>query len=399
MLQTLTRPVGDRGGAADPLDRLPAEMHFLVDLCRPVRRFVHTTLLDWSIIEEAIERHGLARLVPRLLSTPDLVPTTFVAPLRELHLRQTTAALLQVQETVRLADLFDRAAIRFILIKGVALSVQLHGHPAMRASKDIDVLIDKGDVARVAGLLHDQGYERASADLGGDDRLDLTTKEIVYIHAERRKMVEIHTRLTENDELFVTDFDSLWRSRELVSVGGRALPVMEQAKLSIYLALHGTGHCWSRLMWLLDIVALTPRPADCEAALADARKHRLEPALLHTFWIMRHWLGHDVPSSIVDEANASSSVRLLNGMTTRFHNDRQWYRIAPQNSWRRFVQTSLIGRSVRYRMKSGTAYWQSQLASELVSPNDRAMVPLPPKMAWFYIIIRPFGWIIRRIRR
>lgn len=211
-------------------------------------------------------------------------------------------------------------------------------------------------------------------------------------------MVEVHTRLTENDDLLATDFGALWQSREMVSVGGRALPVMQRANLSTYLALHGTGHCWSRLMWLLDIVALTPTPAACESALANSRQYRLEPTLLHTFWMLRHWLGHDVPSAIVERANDSATVRLLNAMTARFHNDRHWHRIAPQNSWRRFVQTSLIGRVVRYRMKSGASYWQSQLASELVSPSDRAMVALPQKLTWAYVLIRPVGWIIRRIK-
>lgn len=151
-------------------------------------------------------------------------------------------------------------------------------------------------------------------------------------------------------------------------------------------------------MWLLDIVALTPTPQACESALADARQHQLAPVLLHTLWLLHHWLGHEVPPTILTEARSSLSARLLNWTAARTHNDRLWYRIAPMNSRRRFINDSIIVRVTRYNMKSGSTYWRHQLATELVSPSDRAMLALPPRLAWAYVLIRPFGWIIRRLK-
>lgn len=354
--------------------------------------------LDWSLIARGLDRHGLTRLIPAMLATPGLVPADAAATLRALHAEKAGAALTRLREMIAIAEALDRAGVRFLFVKGLALSLQLYGKPDMRDSKDIDVLIEPDALPRVDALLAARGYARSNGDRAKDAVPDLAPKEIGYFDPARGLLVEVHLRLTENGDLYPADFEELWATRDQVAVAGRTLPAMARGRLATYLAVHGAHHNWARLMWLLDLAPLTDSPAATEAALADARRLGLEPVLLHALWLLHHWFGHAVPDAVLDRAQASRTVRLLNRMTALHHAGARWYESAPARSWRRFYQFSVLGRITDYGMKSGLAYWRRQMSLDLVSPADRTLVALPPRFEWAYALIRPFGWLIRRLR-
>lgn len=383
----------------DPLRALPSELRFIVDACRSDRRPATPTGLDWAVVGQGLERHGVTRLIPQLLATPGLVPAEAVAPLRRLQIEQATAGLSQIEETVRVAALLDRADIRFLLIKGRALSIQLYGQPGIRGSKDIDLFVEPGSGARVDAILRSIGYTRPDEDCVKDQVPGFVAKEVGYLNYERKMLVEVHARLTENTDLYAADFETLWESRDTVTVGGRSLPVMARERLATYLCVHGARHRWARLMWLLDIVPLTRSPEEIDAVLADARSFGLEPVLLHSLWMLHHWLGHDVPADVLARARSSRAARILNRMAILYHTDPRWYAQAPRLSWRRFFQNSLFGRVTGYSMKPKLGYWRRQLSLDLVSPADRMIVTLPSYLDWAYVALRPFGWLIRRVRK
>ena len=114
--------------------------------------------------------------------------------------------------------------------------------------------------------------------------------------------------------------------------------------------------------------------------------------------LLHRWFGHAVPGAVLDRAQANRTVRLLNRMTILHHAGPRWHEAAPARSWRRFYHYSVLGRITDYGMKSGLAYWRRQMSLDLVSPADRTLVALPPRYAWAYALIRPFGWLIRRLR-
>lgn len=374
------------------------ELRFIIDFCGPSREHAAASPLDWTLVALGLERHGLTRLIPQMLAMPGLVPGDVQGVLREMAQDHAAAGLAQVRETIRICALLEQANVRFLLIKGVALSIQLYGRAGVRGSKDIDILVEPGSEARVDAALRSLGYARPDGDHAKDDVPGYVAKEIGYLDRERGMMVEVHSRLTENAQLYVADFEALWKSRETVTVGDRTLPTLRRELLATYLCAHGARHCWARLMWLLDIAPLTDTPQAIEAALADARRCGLEPVLLHALWLLHFWFGHDVPQPVIARARSSRAARMLNRMTEILHADRRWYAKPPRRSWRRFFQNSLLGRIVSYTMKAEPAYWRGQLALDLISPADRTIIALPPRFVWAYAALRPFGWLIRRVR-
>lgn len=378
--------------------RMAAELRFIIDVCRPARSAASGESLDWQRIAQGLERHGLTRLIPQMLAVPGLVPPGEAAALRQIQQEQAAAALAQVAETLRICALLEEARIRFLLIKGLALSVQLYGQPGLRASRDIDLVVEPGAGPRVDAILAALGYARPAEDRAKDDLTGYVAKEVGYLDRARGMMVEVHARLTDNAHLYAMDFEELWASRETVTVAGRALPTMPRERLATYLCVHGARHCWARLMWLVDIAPLTRTPAEIDAALADGRARGLEPVLLHALWMLHAWFGHAVPPEVLARAEASRPVRILNRLVATFHSGPRWHLPPSRHSWRRFFQYSVLGRIASYSMKPDPAYWRRQVSLDLISPADRTIVALPPRFDWVYAGLRPFGWLIRRVR-
>ncbi|NML04892.1 nucleotidyltransferase family protein [Sphingomonas sp. G-3-2-10] len=378
---------------------LPAELRYVLQASNPSLPVPDAEGIDWQVVARGIERHGLAHLAGEKMLARDAVPAAQVATLRALRQAGAATALLQLRETLRICALLDSAEIRYLLVKGVALSIQLFGSPGVRSSKDIDLLVEPRAAARVDAILRPLGYERPEMDLAKDELAGHVPKEIGYLNHEIGMMIEVHTRLTENEGLFAPDFETLWETRDTVAMGGRQLPTLGREHLATYLSVHGAKHNWARLMWLLDIAPLTASPEAIDAALAHARRFHLAPVLLHTLWLLHHWFGHEVPAAILVRAGNDRTVRLLNRMTLRFHSDPRWFEQAPRRSWRRFYLNSVLGRITGYAMKPGLGYWRQQMSLELVSPADRMLVTLPRGLRWGYMALRPFGWLIRRLKR
>lgn len=386
-------------GAADLPSGLPAELRLIASFCDPAGPCGPWPAVDWAIVARGLERHGLTRLVPAMLAVPGLVPAEVAPVLQKLQRDRATAALVLTAEAVRIAEKLDAAGVRFLLIKGLALSIQLFDQPTVRSSNDLDLLVEPGAGPRVDSVLASLGYVRPAEDRAKGAVAGYEAKEIGHVHRDTGMLVEIHARLTDNEDLFAPDFESLWEARETLQVGGQPIATMGRGHLPTYLAAHGAKHSWSRLMWLVDLAALTGTPAAIDEALADARQYQLEPMMLHTLSMLHRWLGHPVPPAVLAQARASSTVRLLDRMAEQYHRDPRWYETAPRRSWRRFYQQSVLGRVTSYAMKPRMGYWRRQMSIDLVSPADRTIVALPPHFAWGYAVLRPFGWLIRRIGR
>ena len=354
---------------------------------------------DWDIALAGLNRHGLTGLVTPILKREQVLPAEILAALEKQQGAHAVAVLMRLREVVRIVAALEAVNIRYLLIKGVALSIQLHGDPAVRGGRDIDIWIERGRMADAEAILGQLGYVPPIHALPKGPAGMAPPKESGWVHAERRILVELHDRLTENRELLPWEFDDLWAERETVTVADRPVPAMPRARLPVYLAVHGAKSGWSRLMWLADIAAVLDTREAFDRARADAAVLGLEGMMLHAFWMLHHWLGRPVPADLLARAARRADTRLLNAVARRFQGGRQWHEDAQRNSLNRFLAGSLWSRSIAYLMQPSLRRWRHQLAWDLHSPHDQALFALSPRAAWLYPLLRPFGWIIRRLRR
>jgi len=387
--------------------RAPAELRFVFAVARMAAggggpQELSTAagqVADWEVALRGLTQHGLTGLAAPILQRERVMPPEVQPVLLAHENAHQIAVLMRIREAIRIIRALEAQQIRYLVIKGVPLSIQIHGDPASRGGRDIDIWVEPGRMTEAEAILAELGYVPPIHAIRGAPTDAATPKESGWVHAETRILVELHDRLTENRALLPWDFDALWETRETVLIGGQPVPTMARGRLPVYLAVHGAKHGWQRLMWLADMAALLEGRESFEGALADARVHGLEGMMLHVFWVLRHWLGVPVPDDLLARASRRIDTRLLNVLAARFHGGRGWYQDAPRNSMARLLAGSLWARAITWLMRPSARYWGQQIAWELDSPADRAFFALPPGAAWMYPMLRPFGWAIRRLRR
>jgi hypothetical protein len=388
-----------RGGEI-PTGKLTREFRFLLlatrGADREALRAAAAAGLDWNIIVQGIGRHGLPALARALLADGGMVPTAAAVDLRRRLATQAIETLQRVDEAVRISRAFEARGIRFLMIKGVPLSVQLYGDATRRAARDLDIVVERDRSGDAGEVLKSLGYFRPGGDPATQGDMAPIAKETGFLHSQSRILVELHDRLTDNAALLPWGFEALWLEREKIRVGTQAVPTMARHRLPLYLCVHGAKHCWARLMWLQDLAAVLDGPEAIDRAVADAEALGLGGAMLHALSILHDWFGHPVPPAVLARARASGHVRLLDRQVARFHADPLWYETPPRHSWRRFRQGSVQLRFFAYAMKPKWNYWRHQLVLDLSSPEDRALIALPAGLAWLYPLLRPFGWLARR---
>src|SRR5215471_17309161 len=122
--------------------------------------------LDWSRFLAWVTRHGVGPLVHGNLvrAAHSALPGFVLDQLREQQARNARRVLSQIAEAARVTRLLDGAGIRSIVIKGPILSLLAFGDPILRASRDVDILVDPSQITNADRLIIQAGYRRAAPD-------------------------------------------------------------------------------------------------------------------------------------------------------------------------------------------------------------------------------------------
>lgn len=368
-----------RGGGGDGLSRACAEIS------------------DWSAVWSGARRHRVAAILYTALCQEK--PARLPAGIMEKLQRQVILEALRCQDLARelafLAQRFDEAAIPVLVLKGIPLSLTLYGTVMGRGIGDIDLLVAAADLFRADALLRSEGYERKGADIieRGQSLYLRRIKEITYTHPTRGSVVELHQRLTENPFLLAWDHADLWRRREMVDVDAAAIAVLPRRHLPVYLAIHGAGHCWERLRWLIDLADVLRMPASVAQAVEDADTLGLGHPMREGLALCHHWLGLPVDAAL------RSDARDLAPFIRRFFMGKRWIATPRPGSMEWLRRHSLWGRLHRFSLRSGRRYRLWELSAMLIWPPDWDAIPLPNALFWLYPVLRPVGWLLRRIQR
>lgn len=119
--------------------------------------------------------------------------------------------------------------------------------------------------------------------------------------------------------------------------------------------------------------------------------------MLHAMLLARQWLGCAIDQEQIADANESRSVSQLNSILARSYGPSTWFYSPPRGSFAGFLRYSIWRRRYVYSLKRGWRYRTGQLARELIAPADWDTFRLPARFSWAYPLLRPAGWIVRRL--
>lgn len=355
---------------------------------------------DWGPIVAGARRHRVAPLISAGLRACDGldVPASVLAELQRMSLANARRSLVQAAEIGRLGRLFGDAGVPVLVLKGEALSIQLYGESGWRTTRDIDLLVDPEQFADAQAVLLKAGYRQHQKLPSHHQAAYLRAiKEVEFTRIATGGLVELHYRLADNHRLLHFPFASLWNKREQVRVGDVAVATLPRHRLPLYLCVHGADHGWSRLQWLVDFSSALSQSKSLGAAFQSADALGLRWPFLHAVVLAHEWLGLPIDDLRIADYRYGAQMRRLEWLLARLYSPTDWYREPPSTSWKRLLHYSLWERLYRFSLKPDWRYRLGQVRRGWVSPADWEAVPLPGPLSFLYPLVRPWGWLLRRL--
>jgi len=184
------------------------------------------------------------------------------AILRSSYQDNVYANLRQKAVERNISDLLISHSVPFSFLKGRGLAEQLHNDPAVRQSKDVDILVAPDRSRQVIQIFNDEGYIYKTPALRGKklfarSRQDMDIKlfkDLTFLDPKFMVPIELHCRLFAFEPNRLTaDFND--------SVRLRAIPSLSNSFYCLYLILHGALALWQRLKWVVDLSIMARKMA------------------------------------------------------------------------------------------------------------------------------------------
>ena len=347
--------------------------------------------IDWAAFLDLVDRHGIPvqalTVLRRCLG--EGVPDWLCRELKVSGRRVAARSVKQMAELGHITRLLRGHGIDIILLKGVCLSQRLYGNPGVRSSGDLDVLVRPEQLADADRLLNASGY-RNIYNLTECQMAALLahSHHVSYCREESGRHLELHWR---SHFWTCEEMEEFWRGRETVVIAGEPFASLDDSILFLFLCDHGSRHVWCCMKWLSDIAMMIADDSidDWAALLAQAERLGLCRVVAQTALLV-HWLyGLPLPSRVSElvagERMASplaekAVAALLAGMDLQRSGGRRMAGL------RNTVYFKRIRPSLPFALL---------LKESLMCPVDYHAFPLPDRLFWMYVPLRPFFWFWR----
>jgi len=355
---------------------------------------------DWSGFLAWVARHRIAPLAHRNLRQAGIpaLPEDVLEQLHEQDDSNTRQVLTQISEAARIKRSLDGAGIRSMMIKGPLLSQMAFEDPTVRASRDVDLYVDQSRVSEADRLIVEAGYRRFAPDLELTPRQEAAYLrmrcQFAYFSSRAGVIQELHWRLTYNAALFPLDDAALWSRSDPVHLTGTDFLTLPDEEMFLYLCIHGSGHVWFRLKWLIDVAALLQRIGSdaLHRLAAHARALGVERSFHQALLLAHMLLAAPIPADILSRARDSRAARGLVRSACRALN---WARSPSEPADTRWFNAWVALQA--YRLKPTLAYRWAEVQDQMCSPEDWARLPLPERLFFLYLPLRPVSWAARKL--
>lgn len=271
--------------------------------------------LDWSMILELAECHGVVPLLYKNLSavSADLVPAEFLTRLRQ---KTQAGALLNrslAKELVALCDAFRARGVPVIPIKGASLAVLAYGDLTLRDFTDLDLLVPKGFVGEAQVVLSALGYERRSVVAEESDPYHDDGPYQVFVKRRTLCRVDLQWVMAGQHFAFRLDRPEFWTQRVAVALENQTIPGLAPEDLLIVLCVHGSKHAWEQLKWVCDVAELVRAypELDWNQILGHASDWRCRRMLYLGLAAAHRLLDAPLPAAVRERIEADGEVMAL----------------------------------------------------------------------------------------
>lgn len=338
-------------------------------------------MADPSALVPLARRHRLLDFLSRIPnSTPEV---------KAAYQSQLMRGMRQAAALTAIVGAAQQRGLPVMVLKGVALSLLLHGNPCQRATGDIDLLVSPDRFRAAAEMLLELGYavDTDGPPLDVVDAGNRHIRDLTFIgHGQR---IELHRRLYELSARLPDDFETLWSQRTELALGPVTVATLGPAHLALYLLVHGHGHDWERLRWLVDLALLLRQPGAVAMLREQARQFRVGRTCAQALALIGHLFGPQpgLPAAQSVPDRPLLMMKAYGVAPTAPANGWVWLRELLEYKWR------------YYRLHDGLTDFLSAAWQDVgTSSKDMPLFRLPRGLRWLYPVLWPIGFLWRNIR-
>ena len=220
-------------------------------------------IIDWQNVLNILEENGLAPLFYSHLTHHSLfIDSNVSLALKALVLRHQSVSQARYQAVHELHQALVNASIPWIALKGLALASSLYPEVGQRPMRDMDILVPKKDLSRVADIMRSLGYtlpkEQPSRYMKGTHQLPNAEKIINGFTIS----IEIHHNAISQDAYDSLQFEDVDGLAEAVQWDDLSIPILPNELMLHQLcrhleALHPGGNL--KLINVIDVVSFVEK--------------------------------------------------------------------------------------------------------------------------------------------
>ena len=346
--------------------------------------FINSHSIDWALFLALTQRHRVLPMVYHNIHHWNInVPIK--NDLKIASLQHTKNALQQTALLLEINKLFQENNIECLHFKGPTLSYLLYQESSLRQYRDIDLLIEKKDIQKSIALLIQNGFELKTPYFKKEYlniRYQLYSKD--HLFEKYNCQIELHWSLSD---LFNNKINqSFFSNKKTILLHHQSIQILDEPYYLSYLMLHGCCSGWTRLHWLIDIVDfIKTHSIDWQkiknimemAGYSKALDEVIE--LLFLFFSIEIPINRNTPKKLIK--NAKNLLQLPIKKSS----------LSQGGIHVVYRQCILLNKKKKKKI--------SLVTKLLISPPvDWQLLPLPKSLFFLYYPLRPFLWMIRKIR-
>ncbi|KAF0176496.1 MAG: hypothetical protein FD161_3035 [Limisphaerales bacterium] len=347
--------------------------------------------LDPAAFGTTVTRHRVGALLQHRLASDarEALPSLVQDQLQEAARSTARRALERSAELARIAKRFGGAGIPFLSVKGPLLARWLHADVGARHAGDLDLLIAPERLADADAALRAAGCRRSQPDFELTPRqwreYQRLKHEFEYFNDAAQIRLEVEWRL---EGLGDAAFDEWLAAGARDALGGVEIARLPAETECVYLFVHGAGHGWFRLFWLVDVALLLMRDdVNWHSVMQLARTRQVETSLWQGGQLVERLLGLPLPEALRVPAGQQARVNRLTQEALR-----RMQAAEPRGGLAELL------RETRYQLRLRQS-WPGRAAvlrPRLMSPSNWKMLRLPDRWFALYYLAAPCLWLRRR---
>lgn len=312
---------------------------------------------------------------------------TSLARTNNLQMLQKTAVLVKVIKE------FEMHNIPVLAIKGPVQSKILFDDFAVKASIDLDIVIDKLQFREAVNMLQKAGFIQSYAkyELNRSQQKYLVDHfhHLRFFNHNEKILLELHWQLNTNKYLLNYTFEQLFNQAENLKVGEQNIRTLTGKNLMVQLTTHGAQHAWARLDWLYEFsVALNKYRGNWYEIEEEFSRHQL--VLLFDF---SKRLSNEIFKTVfpLTDKEKPKQISMLKYCVKAIENPEIPDYTRPLERIKNKLYQAKFKKAIRYKIQ----VW----AATRTNIVDWANIRLPEKMFFLYYLIRPAMMIINVFRK